>query len=222
MAEAGGYTIVRKADIPWEDRKNVDGWPSRAGMYYDDRDNELCMRLIDYPVGSVEPRHVHAGAHATTLLRHSAVVDGIKLKPLDVVLGPSNEPHGPLDYRDSCQLFSVFVGSHFHSEVEKLGSEKHYRLIQSDQIEWKQSGAGVEEKVLVDRGVGRLLLKAVRMAAGASLANPPMICALIAFGGAEVGGEKLGEWDFIYLKRGSEHLPIKFPAGATLLTVALQ
>jgi hypothetical protein len=191
-------------------------------MYYDDRDNELCMRLIDYPVGSVEPRHVHAGAHATTLLRHSAVVDGIKLKPLDVVLGPSNEPHGPLDYRDSCQLFSVFVGSHFHSEVEKLGSEKHYRLIQSDQIEWKQSGAGVEEKVLVDRGVGRLLLKVVRMAPGTSLANPPMICALIAFGGAEVGGEKLGEWDFIYLKRGSEHLPIKFPAGATLLTVALQ
>jgi hypothetical protein len=222
MAKAGGYTIVRKADIPWEDRRNVDGWPSRAGMYYDDRDNELCMRLIDYPVGSVEPRHVHAGAHATTLLRHSAVVDGIKLKPLDVVLGPSNEPHGPLDYRDSCQLFSVFVGSHFHSEVEKLGSEKHYRLIQSDQIEWKQSGAGVEEKVLVDRGVGRLLLKVVRMAPGTSLANPPMICALIAFGGAEVGGEKLGEWDFIYLKLGSEHLPIKFPAGATLLTVALQ
>lgn len=222
MAETGGYTIVRKADIPWEDRKNVDGWPSRAGMYYDDRDNELCMRLIDYPVGSVEPRHTHPGAHATTLLKHSAVVDGIKLKPLDVVLGPSNEPHGPLDYRDSCQLFSVFVGSFYHSEVEKLGTEKHYRLIQSEQIAWTPAGTGIEEKILVDRGVGRLLLKAVRFAPGATFTKPPMICALIAFGNAEIAGEKLGEWDFIYANRGAEHAPMRFPAGATLLTVALQ
>lgn len=222
MAETGGYTIVRKADIPWEDRKNVDGWPSRAGMYYDDRDNELCMRLIDYPVGSVEPRHTHPGAHATTLLKHSAVVDGIKLKPLDVVLGPSNEPHGPLDYRDSCQLFSVFVGSFYHSEVEKLGTEKHYRLIQSEQIAWTPAGTGIEEKILVDRGVGRLLLKAVRFAPDATLTKPPMICALIAFGNAEIAGEKLGEWDFIYANRGAEHAPMRFPAGATLLTVALQ
>ncbi len=223
MAELGGYTIVRQADIVWEDRRNVDGWPSRAGMYYDDRENALCMRLIDYPVGSVEPRHVHAGAHATTLLSHSAVVDGITLKPLDVVLGPSNEPHGPLDYRDSCQLFSVFAGSYFHSEVAKLASEKHYRLIQSDSLQWQPSGiAGIEEKTLVDRGVGRVLLKAVRCAPGATLASPQVIAALIAFGSAEISGEKLGAWDFVYAQRGARHAPIIFPAGATLLTVALQ
>ena len=222
MADTGGYTLVRKADIAWEDRKNVDGWPSRAGMYYDDRENGLCMRLIDYPVGSVEPRHTHPGAHATTLLKHSAVVDGIKLKPLDVVLGPSNEPHGPLDYRDSCQLFSVFSGSFYHSEVETLGAEKHYCLIQSEQIPWTPTGVGIEEKVLVDRGVGKVLLKAVRFAPGASFANPPLICALIAFGSAEIGGEQLGEWDFIYVNRGAAHAPLAFPAGATLLTVALQ
>lgn len=223
MAEKGGYTLVRKADIPWEERKNVDGWPSRAGMYYDDRENELCMRLIDYPVGSVEPRHTHPGAHATTLLRHHAVVDGIRLEPLDVVLGPSNEPHGPLDYRDSCQLFSVFVGSFYHSEVETLNAEKHYRLIQSAQIPWQAGPVALsEQKTLVDRGVGRLLLKAVRFAPGAVLENPAMICALIAFGGAELDGEALGEWDFIYVKRGAGHAPIRFPGGATLLTVALQ
>ncbi len=222
MAEAGGYKIVHQADIVWEDRKNVDGWPSRAGMYCDDRENELCMRLIDYPVGSVEPRHVHGGAHATTLLRHHAVVDGIRLKPLDVVLGPSNEPHGPLDYRDSCQLFSVFVGSHFHSEVEKLGSEKHYRLIQSDAIAWQAAGAGIEEKILVDRGVGRLLLKAVRLAPGAAWDNPPLICALVAFGGVAIEGTPLGEWDFLYANRGARHAPLHSSGGATLLTVALQ
>ena len=76
--------------------------------------------------------------------------------------------------------------------------------------------------MLVDRGVGKLLLKAVRYAPGSMLVNPPMICALIAFGSAEVGAEKLDEWDFVYVQRGMQHAPISFPAGATLLTVALQ
>lgn len=86
MLTIAGYQITCLAEIPWEDRVNVDGWPSRAGMYFDDRENELCMRLIDYPVGSTEPRHVHAGSHATTVLKGRAIVDGLTLGPLDVVL----------------------------------------------------------------------------------------------------------------------------------------
>jgi hypothetical protein len=45
MAE--DLTIVRLRNIPWEARVNVDNWPNRAGMYYDNRDLELCIRLID-------------------------------------------------------------------------------------------------------------------------------------------------------------------------------
>jgi hypothetical protein len=33
---ASGLTVVRLADIPWEDRINVDNWPSKAGMYHDE------------------------------------------------------------------------------------------------------------------------------------------------------------------------------------------
>ena len=162
--------IVRRADIPWEDRKNVDGWPSRAGMYCDDREHALCMRLIDYPVGSTEPRHVHGGSHATTVLKGRAIVDGLTLGPLDVVLGPSNEPHGPLHYPEGCQLFSVFHGSYYHSEIEKLSEAKHYRLIQSTQLPWAMSGAGgYEAKTLVDRGVGPLRVRALRFGPGAAL-----------------------------------------------------
>jgi hypothetical protein len=47
MLTKSGFQIARVNEIPWEDRVNVDNWPSRAGMYYDDRENELCMRLID-------------------------------------------------------------------------------------------------------------------------------------------------------------------------------
>ena len=136
MLMAGGYEIARVAQIPWEDRVNVDGWPSRAGMYCNDTENNLCMRLIDYPVGSTEPRHVHGGTHATTVMKGRTIVDGLTLGPLDVILGPSNEPHGPLHYPEGCQLFSAFQGSYFHSEVEALSDEKHYRLVQAAEIPW--------------------------------------------------------------------------------------
>lgn len=226
MVTKSGIDIVRVAGIEWQDRKNVDGWLSRAGMYYDDRPNELCMRLIDYPVGSTEPRHVHAGSHATTVLKGRAIVDGLTLGPLDVVLGPSNEPHGPLHYPEGCQLFSVFHGSYYHSEVEKLSTEKNYRLIQSAQIPWKSAGIeGCEMKTLVERGVGRLILRVLRFAPGAHIATAaraPFYTALVVEGSAAVEDEILDAWDFIRVAGGGEHGPIAFPHEATLLAVTLR
>ena len=220
----GAFQIVRVAGIPWEDRVNVDGWPSRGGLYFDDRENALCMRLIDYPVGSIEPRHVHAGSHATTVLKGRAIVDGITLGPLDVVLGPSNEPHGPLHYPEGCQLFSVFHGSYYHSEVEALSTERHYRLIQSRDIPW-QSGAqkGSESKILVDRGVGRALFRAFRFAPGAQYRpeDRALRAALIVDGSAELGKEILGPWDFLRFTGEGEMPSIGFPKGATVLVVSL-
>jgi quercetin dioxygenase-like cupin family protein len=224
MAATSGYEIVRVADIPWEDRRNVDNWPSRAGMYYDDRENNLCMRLIDYPLGSVEPRHVHGGSHATTVLKGRAIVDGLTLKPLDVILGPSNEPHGPLDYPDGCKLLSVFHGSYHHSEVQKLSGESLYKLIQSEQIPWKKGEAqGSEEKTLVDRGVGRLVLRLLRFPHGGTLAGkdyPTLRAALVVEGSAKVGAETLGTWDF--LRASATRLEtVGLSAGTTLLAATL-
>jgi len=224
MTTKAGYEIVRVAEILWEDRKNVDGWPSRAGMYWDDRGNQLCMRLIDYPLGAIEPRHVHGGSHATTVLKGRAIIDGLTLGPLDVVLGPSNEPHGPLNYPEGCQLFSVFHGSYHHSESAQPNTEKHYRLIQSGKVPWQPATKGCESKTLVDRGVGRLLLQAQRFAVGARFeqAGRPLLAGLIVEGSAVIGNETLGAWDFFYAPAGGKHGAIAFPPGATLLTVTLQ
>ena len=220
------HQIVRCAGIPWEDRVNVDGWPSRAGLYFDDRENALCMRLIDYPVGSTEPRHVHAGSHATTVLKGRAIVDGVTLQPLDVVLGPSNEPHGPLHYPEGCQLLSVFHGSYYHSEVESLSSERTYRLIQSEQIPWQSGGSiGCETKTLVDRGIGRALIQVLRLVPGAEITpsgRDRLHAALIVDGSAVLGEETAGHWDFIRFAKGDGFLPILFPQGATLLVVVLR
>jgi len=202
----------------------VDNWPSRAGMYHDDRENELCVRLIDYPVGSIEPRHVHAGTHATTVLKGRAIVDGVTLKPLDVVLGPGGEPHGPLHYPDGCQLLSAFQGSFFHSEVQHMSAEKRYRLIQADALPWERGG-GRETKTLVDHGCGRLLLQAQRYAPGTALAENaalPFQSALVVEGCAAVAGEKLGPWDYLRAPDAARHGAIGFPDGATLLTITLR
>jgi quercetin dioxygenase-like cupin family protein len=216
-----GMTIVRLKEIPWEDRINVDNWPSRAGMYYDNRDLELCIRLIDYPLGSVEPRHVHAGMHATTVLKGRAIIDGLTLGPLDVVIGPSNEPHGPLEYPDGCILLSAFQGSYFHNEVETLSTEKQYRLIQQAEIPWRPHGDSGEVKTLVDRGVGRLLLEAYRFSVGADV-KPQFLAALVVDGAPELGGQTLGAWDFVYRNGGEDPGNISFPAGGTLLAVTMR
>lgn len=213
--------IVRLDTIPWEDRINVDNWPSRAGTYYNNDETELCIRLIDYPFGSVEPRHVHAGSHATTVLKNRAIIDGLTLGPLDVVLGPSNEPHGPLEYPEGCNLISAFIGSFFHSEVEQLSGEKQYRLIQHAEIPWEAGPDGGEVKTLVDRGIATLLVEAMRFPAGARH-TPSFLGALVVDGRVEVEGESLGEWDFVYADQGDDRAELSFAGDTTLLAMTLR
>ena len=225
MSSKENYSLVHLNEIPWEDRVNVDGWPSRGGMYCQDTDNQLTLRLIDYPVGSIEPRHVHAGTHATTVLKGRAIVDGLTLGPLDVILGPSNEPHGPLQYPEGCKLFSAFYGSYYHSEVEKLSTEKNYRLIQARELPWKEMGQGREVKTLVDHGCGPVLLQVQRFQRGSQLdvtADTALHSALVVEGSAKVGTETLGAWDFMRFQANGEPVRVEFPQGAVLLTVALQ
>jgi hypothetical protein len=226
MATKAGFEIVRVAGMAWEDRKNVDGWLSRAGMYCDDKANSLCIRLIDYPVGSTEPRHVHGGMHATTVLKGRALVDGLTLTALDVVLGPRNEPHGPLHYPEGCQLLSAFQGSYFHSEVEQLSGKKEYRLIQQATLPWEAGlEAGAETKTLVDHGCGRLLLEALRYTPGSTLLareHPKLHSALVVEGTAAIDGETLGVWDFFRVLDGKSAASIRFPGGATLLAITLR
>ena len=150
------------------------------------------------------------------------MVDGLTLGPLDVILGPANEPHGPLHYPQGCQLFSAFQGSYFHSEVEALGTEKHYRLIQVAQIPWQADADGTESKTLVDRGCGRLLLKAVRIRAGGAIERPTMLAGILVEGSARIEDETLGAWDFFYAGDDVDHAPLRFTSDATLLTVTMR
>ena len=105
----------------------------------------------------------------------------------------------------------------------ELGTEKHYRLIQSAQIPWSADAEGNATKTLVDRGCGRLVLQALRMRAGGRIESPTMLAAIIVEGDAVIEGEGLGPWDFFYVDADAPaHAPVRFPSGATLLTVTMR
>ena len=221
MSQAG-LGIVRVAELEWEDRVNVDGWPSRIGLYYQNPDHRLMVRLVDFPAGAVEPRHVHPGRHGTTVLKGTVLCDGLSLGPLDVILGPSNEPHGPLEYPQGCQLVSCFQGDDFHNEAETLSAEKDYRLIQHAEIPWTPLACGGGEvKTLVDRGLENMLLEAYRLSPGAELV-PGFLAALVLDGAPRIGGETLAVWDLFHRDGNGDPGAVSFPDGGLLLAVTMR
>ena len=221
-----GFEIAHFDDIAWTHRLRFDGMKSRARIYTDGSDYGLRMTLVDFPVGSVEPRHVHPGTHATTVLKNRALVDGLTLKPFDVILGPGNEPHGPLEYPDGCNLISCFQGSNDHSAVTELSTEKNYRLVQAENLPWA-AGAheGIDEKILIDHGAGRLLLQVWRCAPGAMLeaaARDTLQALLVVEGWIEAADDQLTTWDMLRLPPAGQHGVARFPHGATLLAVTMR
>ncbi len=229
MITKSGCNIVRHAELPWEEHTRLPDTKHRAKTYWHDAGNDLYLRLVDHPAKSVVPRHTHPGMHASTLLKGRALTDGLVLNPLDVILGAGNDPHGPLEYPDGCQMFSLVQGSNAHVAVAAaaaLSTEKQYRLIQSEQMPWDpKAGGALHMKVLVDKGAGRLMLTAMRLSASFTVpvgSRPHMQAALVIDGTAVVDGEVLNAWDFIYMAAGVPHGPISFPQGATLLMVAMR
>jgi len=165
---------------------------------------------------------VHAGSHAAVLVEGEAHIDGLTLYPLDVILGPSNEPHGPIVYPKGVYVFSAFQGSYFHHEVGELGTERHYRLIQAAKLPWEARGDGLHVKTLIDRGLGRLLLELSKFDAGAKLEDPKITAAFVVNGTAQIDGEALHAKDYFYVRKGSEHVPVTFPETTTLLAVTMR
>lgn len=225
MITKSGCNIVRISELPWEEPIRFGNEKHRTKTYWHDAANDLTLSLVDQPAHAVEALHVQAGTHVTAVLKGSALVDGLTLNPLDVILGPGNSLHGSLEYPDGCQLFSCFQGSADHTEAQTRSDEKHYRLIQSEQMAWDaKAGSALHMKTLVNGDAGRLTLTAMRLSAGFTVpvgSRPHMQAALVVAGTAVIDGETLGAWDFIYMAAGVPHGPIRFPAGATLLMVAI-
>ncbi len=226
MFTRSGCNIVRLSELTWEQNTRRGNPACRAKTYWRDAENDLALRLVDHPANSTTPRHTHRGTHASTVLQGRALIDGITLHPLDVILGAGLDPHGPIEYPDGCQLFSLFQGSDEHTATDAPSADKTGRLIQTEPMTWDaKAGGALHMKPLVTEGAGRLMLTAMRLSAGFTVpvgSRPHMQAALVVEGSAVVDGEALNTWDFIYMAAGVPHGPIHFPRGATLLLVAMR
>ena len=116
-----------------------------------------------------------------------------------MILGPSNEPHGPLYYPQGCQLFSAFQGSYFHSEVETLAAEKQYRLVQAARFRGPPRARASETKrSSITAADGSCSRRPARRPEHAST-SPGMLAAIVVEGEVGIEDERLGAWDFFYV-----------------------
>ena len=116
MLEKSGYLIARVAEIPWEERRNVDGWPSSAGMYYNDVDNNLCMRLIDRGLGRLLLELVEFDAAqelrdpkitAAFVVDGAAAIDGESLHARDFFYVRKDMSHEAVRFPEHTTLLTV-------------------------------------------------------------------------------------------------------------------
>jgi hypothetical protein len=70
-------------------------------------------RKIYFPPGYIEPRHWHKGWHCVVVMKGRMCVDGKELKPGDYVFG-WDELHGPFEYPDGFEGFTVSMGEDMH------------------------------------------------------------------------------------------------------------
>jgi len=75
---------------------------------YDPSMKRVDMKL-KFPKGYVEPRHTHKSWHSILVTKGRMCVAGKDLRPGDYVFG-WDQPHGPYEYPDGCEVFAVTMG----------------------------------------------------------------------------------------------------------------
>lgn len=228
MENDPGFKIVRFGDMAWEPRTE-DEWPCLTKRHLFDPVRNLTCRFVWYARGAVEPRHVHGGNHAAFVMLGQAKVDGKVLGPWDVMYGPGNVPHGPLDYPCGCMLFVMLKGGALHTAVgpdtaaPATAGRPAGPVIESEQpwLSPKENADGwkCERKIMLDDSARDYRAMLVRWRKGS--VEPRHVHAgthaeMILSGRVKVDGVTLGPWDLMYGAGGVPHGPIEFLDDVTL------
>jgi hypothetical protein len=149
---AHGFVALHDDDVPWQTGPDVnellalpDGVAVKIFAY------DPVMKRVDmkvrFPPGYVEPEHSHKSWHSIMVLKGRMCVAGMDLRPGDYVFG-WDQPHGPYEYPDGCEVFIVFMGEgtqHEWNESAHLAHETEW------QAESETGKAGVAAHVAARR-----------------------------------------------------------------------
>ena len=105
--------IVHEAEVEWTERDI--GLPPglKTKLLHGDPAMFRSARRLYFPPGYIEPRHTHKGWHCVVVLKGRMCVGGQDLRPGDYVFG-WDEPHGPFEYPDGFEGFTVSLGEDMH------------------------------------------------------------------------------------------------------------
>jgi hypothetical protein len=127
--ESHAFVALHDDEVPWtsgpdanELLKLPDGVEVKIFAY------DPVMKRVDmkvrFPPGYVEPAHSHKSWHSIMVLKGRMCVAGKDLRPGDYVFG-WDLPHGPYEYPDGCEVFSVFMGEGTQHEWDEKAHLSH-------------------------------------------------------------------------------------------------
>jgi len=127
------FRAIHDKEIKWEEgaAKKFLTLPKgvKVKIFFHDPVTGRVDMKVKFPKGYVEPVHTHQSWHSILVTKGRMCVAGKDLRPGDYVFG-WDLPHGPYEYPDGCEVFSVFMGKgteHVWKEEDLL----------THHIEWK-------------------------------------------------------------------------------------
>jgi len=100
-------------DVKWEEAAANELLTLPKGLKMKIFAYDPVMKRVDFklrfPKGYVEPVHSHKSWHSILVTKGRMCVAGKDLRPGDYVFG-WDQPHGPYEYPDGCEVFVVFMG----------------------------------------------------------------------------------------------------------------
>ena len=131
-------------DVKWEEAAANELLTLPKGLKMKIFAYDPIMKRIDFklrfPKGYVEPVHSHKSWHSILVTEGRMCVAGKDLRPGDYVFG-WDQPHGPYEYPDGCEVFVVFMGEgtqHVWNEDEFL---RHRTLWKAKSVAGKKAVA---------------------------------------------------------------------------------
>ena len=111
--ETERYAVIYDKDMEWDEvaPTKILTQPKGGGakIYISNPALNLTVLRRKFPLGYVEPEHVHKSWHSGIVMKGRQCVSGIERYPGDYGFG-WDEPHGPFECPDGCEVFAVMVG----------------------------------------------------------------------------------------------------------------